>query len=74
MVIITTRPRRATFTSENNQSTIVRVLTWLKDSKEVEVEKPGPDRGYPPGLSITTSGGNVTIDWTSNQLDYKEVG
>lgn len=64
--------KRTTITDE---STIARVLTWLRNAKEVGTEKPGPAKGgYPGGLPITTKEGDslligLAMNWTITKLD-----
>jgi hypothetical protein len=65
---------KKTYTNSTDRATIQRVLTWLKNSKEVGFEKPPIGKGgYPPGLVITLNNGKTisigpAIDWSESKL------
>ena len=65
---------RKTFTNATDKATIDQILTWLKKSKEVGLEKPPIGRGgYPPTLQMALNNGNTmaigpAVDWSSKKL------
>ncbi|WP_436664157.1 hypothetical protein ACOALA_02725 [Alicyclobacillus acidoterrestris] len=66
--------KKKTFTDATDKGSIDQVLTWLKNSKEVGLEKsPIGKGGYPPTLQIVLNNGNTmvigpAVDWSSKKL------